>query len=118
MPGSTLFNFLTLGIWSALISAVVAYIQIRREYRLEYATEKTIKTLLKCPDYSKRSFSEIKKRLKGFDDDVLRQHLIRAGAVSFAKSDADGDDANELWGLLELNKDAFKGKRGAKANTD
>jgi hypothetical protein len=104
---------------AAVVSGVVALVttwltmrfnreRLRREYQLEYATETAIHELLSRPDWRMRGFAQIKQRLGGFDDDALRQHLVRAGAVRFKKAGTHGDGDNELWGLRERNEEALK----------
>jgi hypothetical protein len=107
-------------IQAALIAAVVAIAtalittlitvrgterRLRREFQLEFATEAALKALLEVGGYKMRSFDKIKHHLHGFsDENALRLHLIRAGAVHFT-----GNAGEELWGLLEKNKgEAFK----------
>jgi hypothetical protein len=103
-------------VWPALISGVVAWItaqktisfnqeKLRREFQLEFATEAAINVLLADGNDSMRSFSKIKHHLPGFNDDDLRRHLIRAGAVCFTNPSS----GEELWGLLEKHRgEAFK----------
>jgi hypothetical protein len=98
--------------WAAIISGLVAWFtaaqkikfdrdKLRREFQLEFATEAAIKHLLATENYSMRSFGKIKHHLKGFtDEDALRRHLIRAGAVCFS-----GESDQEMWGLLERHKE-------------
>ncbi len=73
--------------------------ELREERKFEYSLEAAIEHLLQNPTYEKRSFAKLKHHLRGFkNDDELRQALIRSGAVAF-----DGDDDEELWGLLSRN---------------
>ncbi len=80
--------------------------KLRREFQLEFATEAAIRALLMSEEYEMRSFEKIKRHLPGFkNDDDLRLHLIRAGAVCFTNQES----GEELWGLLEKHKGkAFK----------
>ena len=108
-------SILDSSIWSAVIAAIIAWAtaagtirfnreKLRREFQLEFATEAAIQHLLKIDKYTQRSFEKIKHHLRGFADNELRQHLIRAGAVCFT-----GKENEELWGLLDRNKEeAFK----------
>jgi hypothetical protein len=111
-----LASILGWGAWSAVIAGVVAWLtaqqtirfnrdRMKREFQLEFATEAALKALLSEGAYAMRSFAKIKHHLPGFaDDDDLRRHLIRAGAVCFT-----GASGNEMWGLLEKHKgEAFK----------
>jgi len=54
--------------------------------------EEAIRSLLLHPDWEVRSFAAIKRRVGGFDDDELRQLLVRAGVLSFQ-----GEAGKELW---------------------
>ena len=77
---------------------------LREELKLEYSIETAIKHLLNNENYKKQSLKKIKHHIRGFEnDDELRRHLVRAGAVAFG---GEGDD--EKWGLLSLNKDDVK----------
>lgn len=110
--GNVIGPVLGWSIWSAVIAGLAATAMIRfnrekfrREFRLEFATETALQALLADGEYAMRSFTKIKHHLPGFDDDNdLRRHLIRAGAVCFKSSSGD-----EMWGLLEKHKgEAFK----------
>ncbi len=101
-----------LGLMSALIAGTVSllttyattkmnYEALRREYQLTDATQRVIRRLLSDSRFKKRKFSTIQHHLRGFSDDVLRQHLVSAGAVAFTNKTS-GD---ELWGLIELVED-------------
>jgi len=74
--------------------------RLKQELKTEFMAEDAAKKLLSEDKWEKRSFSEIKKRLGGFEDDELRKILVRAGAVRFEKS----GDKEELWGLISRNK--------------
>lgn len=74
----------------------------RDKLRTGFMAEQVAKQLLEVRE-AKRSFEAIEKRLGGFEENELRQILVRAGAVCFKKRD---DDA-ELWGLLSRNKEDF-----------
>jgi hypothetical protein len=102
--------------WSAVIAAIAGWRtaacmirasreRLRREFRLEFATEAALQALLADGDYEMRSFAKIKRHLPGFEsDNHLRRHLIRAGAVSFVNGSGE-----EMWGLLERHKgETFK----------
>lgn len=110
--GGAIFKW---AVWPAIVAGFVSWKttnrtieaqreRLRREFQLEFAIEAAIQTLLSSEDYAMRSFDKIKHHLPGFDDDKLRQYLIRSGAVKFS-----GEGGNELWGLLEKHKgQAFK----------
>jgi len=77
--------------------------RLRMELRTVFMAEEAIRTLLESDRWQKRSFEEIRKRLGGFEDDDLRQLLVRAGAVRFF-----GSDDKELWGLRSRNLDELR----------
>jgi len=89
---------------TALITAIAAFAiqerKLKAELRTEFMAEQAAKSLLENPQWGKRSFSEIKKRLGGFADDELRKILVRAGAVRFERT----DNGDELWGLISRNQ--------------
>lgn len=101
---------------SAAVALAISLITFRREerrmksdfdldrdkLRTGFMAEQVAKQLLEVRE-AKRSFNAIKKRLGGFEDNELRQILVRAGAVCFEKH---GDNA-ELWGLLSRNREDF-----------
>lgn len=108
-----LCSILSWGAWSAVIAGIVSCIttratlgfnreRLKREFRLEFATEAAIRALLSVGTYEMRTFDKIKHHLPGLtDDNELRRYLIRAGAVSFKRG-----DGTELWGLLEKHEGA------------
>ena len=57
--------------------------RLRTELKLEFAAETAIRELLSEEKWKLRSFEEIEKRLKGFEENELRKLLIRSGALSF-----------------------------------
>ncbi|UES60239.1 hypothetical protein GFK91_31495 (plasmid) [Roseibium aggregatum] len=69
----------------------------------------SIRALLSDPRYKHRTFDLIKRRLKGVDDDKVRDLLIAAGATS--KQSSKGE---ELWslegGMTENLSKEFKGE--------
>lgn len=92
-----------------LIAAFTGYItfriqkeRLKEEMKSEYMAERVVYKLLSDDRWKKRSFSEIQKRLgDGFPENELRKILLRAGAVRFEKKET----KDELWGLLERNKE-------------
>ncbi len=97
---------------TALITGLITFsIQERKlklNLRTEFMAEQVARTLLEDQRWTKRSFSAIKKRLGGFEDNELRKILVRAGAVRFKTKDGkELNDENELWGLLSKNKDSI-----------
>lgn len=81
--------------------------RMREELKLENSIEAAIIQLLDKQNWELRSFQTIKRHIRGFKDDELRQHLVRAGAIAFEdKSRAkEGPDKVEQWGLLSKNVD-------------
>ncbi len=73
--------------------------RLRRDYQLEFSTEAVVKQLLSIDRWKLRTFDEIKRRLKGLEENEIRKALIRAGAVCFRS-----DDDEEMWGLIERNR--------------
>jgi hypothetical protein len=74
--------------------------RLREELRTQFMAEAAIRELLLHDKWRLRSFGVIKKRIRGFSDDELRQLLIRAGAVCF-----EAQDGEEMWGLRVRNTD-------------
>jgi predicted Holliday junction resolvase-like endonuclease len=74
----------------------------RERIRTEFMAEGVAKQLLNAEKWKQRSFEAIQRRLGGFQPDELRKILVRAGAVKF-----EGKAGEELWGLLERNKDSL-----------
>ncbi len=108
--GPLVLELFKLAIWPAIIAALMSWLttsatiksqreRLLREFRLEMSTEAAIKALLNDSPYSMRSFEKIKYHLHGLEDDELRRHLIRAGAIRFTMA-----DKSEGWGLLEKHK--------------
>lgn len=91
---------------TALITGIITFSiqerKLRTDLRTEFMAEQAAKELLESPNWQKRSFDEIKKRLGGFDDNELRKILVRSGAICFK-----GQDDKELWGLISRNKEAL-----------
>ena len=100
---------------AALVSAAVALVvailtslttvrlqkeRLRLELRTQFMAEEAIVHLLEHPRWTLRTFAQIQSRIGGFDDDALRQLLVRAGAVRFR-----GNAGEELWGLRKRNLD-------------
>ena len=98
---------------SAVITAIVAFLiqekKFRRDFkhdigkmRTEYQAEEVVKMFLEDPRWEQRSFSQIKHHVGGFEDNELRQILVRAGALRFGKS------GEERWGLISRNKEHLR----------
>jgi hypothetical protein len=65
-----------------------------------FAAERVAHELMMDPEWRWRSFEVIKHHLGGFENDELRQILVRAGAIRTKSK-----DGKELWGLLDRNRD-------------
>ena len=74
--------------------------RLRAELRTQFMAEEAIHGLLQHSDWKKRSFDRIRMRIRSFEDDELRQLLVRAGTVAF-----EARDSKEIWGLRSVNKD-------------
>lgn len=101
------------GLIAGLISLIVAALtafggfrlqaqRLRTELRTEFMAEEAILQLLLHDKWRARSFTEIKRRIRGFEDDELRKMLVSAGAVAF---DGEKDPSVEYWGLRKRNED-------------
>ena len=98
-----LTTIITSAITAVIVGIMTFFIQerkLRTELRTEFMAEQAAKSLLENPQWQKRSFSEIKKRLGGFDEDELKKILVRAGAVRFESK----NHSEELWGLISKNQ--------------
>ncbi|HNX53927.1 MAG TPA: hypothetical protein PKI68_09310 [Pontiellaceae bacterium] len=87
---------------TGLITFALEERKLKTELRTEFMAEQVAKKLLENKKWTKRSFSEIKKRLGGFDDDELRKILVRAGAIRF-----ESEYLDEVWGLISRNEDSI-----------
>ena len=83
----------------------IAKERLEAENRLSNAVLETVRALLLSPKWDLRSFDEIKRHIRGFDDNELRHYLLMAGAVSF---DHKGS-GKELWGLRDRNARRLEG---------
>jgi hypothetical protein len=72
------------------------------DVKTEYMAEKAIRNFLSNPKYKMRSFSLLKARIGGFEDNELRRLLVRSGAIKFMGENKTGREI-EWWGLLERN---------------
>ena len=92
----------------SIVVAIASYIfqrqRLRAELRTEYMAEQTIRDLLRHKRWRLRTFDMIKRRIRGFSDDELRQKLVRAGAVSFMRRNGDSNEVVEWWGLRKRVK--------------
>ena len=83
----------------------VTELKARLENRTLFQAERVAHELLMIPAWDLRSFDSFKRRLGGFEDNEIRQVLIRAGAVQFK-----GRGGKEMWGLLERNRKRLEKK--------
>ncbi|GAA4715533.1 hypothetical protein [Sphingomonas lutea] len=92
---------------TALLTSGGAYLlarqRMREEFRLQFRAETLIRKLLSNETWALRSFDVIKHHVGGFEDDALRQLLVRAGAVRFHAK------GKEMWGLYERTQHALDG---------
>lgn len=98
----TVFTSLVTALITGLVTFSVQERKLKSELRTEFMAEQVATTLLEDEKWKKRSFTEIQKRLGGFEDDELRRILVRAGAVRFVT-----EDGKELWGLLSRNRNGI-----------
>ena len=82
-----------------------------REYELDYQVEELVLKFLNHPKWRFRTFKTIKCHISGFEDNELRQILLRVGALRF--EDAQGI---ELWGLFERTTDLLEKEYGTENN--
>ena len=69
---------------------------------MESSLEHAVRALM-SKGFALRSFSLIKHHLRGFEDDELRQLLIRSGCICFKVI-----NDKEFWGLLAENENLLK----------
>ena len=76
--------------------------KLMHELRLQFRTEALLRRVLSHRKWELRSFDAIKHHVGGFEDNDLRQALVRAGAVRFYR------DGKEMWGLLERTQQGLE----------
>lgn len=86
---------------AAAAAAAAQFEKLKREFLLEHQSEQLVRRLLQHQAWSRRSLSAIKRHIRGFDDEALRQILIRAGAIRFS---INPNPDKEFWGLVERNE--------------
>lgn len=91
---------LIVAIFTSLLTNYATRQKLLRDYKLDFAAETVARQLLKDKEWRLRSFSVIKHHLGGFEDDALRQVLVKAGAIRFTSK-----KGVELWGLLDRNSE-------------
>lgn len=74
--------------------------RLETELRTEFMAEEALRRLL-LETRPLRTFTAIKRRVRGFEDDELRQLLVRAGALCYERR----RDKAELWGLRERTEE-------------
>jgi hypothetical protein len=94
----TIITSVATAIVTGLITFSAQERKLKSELRTEFMAEQVARALLEDERWKKRSFSAIKKRLGGFEDNELRKILVRAGAIRFESKD------DEYWGLLSKNR--------------
>jgi hypothetical protein len=88
--------------------------KVQLEARTLFQAERVAYLLLKDARWPTRTFRKIRHHIGGFDDEKLREILVRAGAVRFGRKGAglygpEGDANTERWGLVERNKERLQG---------
>ena len=79
----TVLTSLATALITGLVTFSVQERKLKSELRTEFIAEQVARTLLEDEKWKKRSFSEIQKRLGGFEENDLRRILVRTGAVRF-----------------------------------
>lgn len=74
--------------------------KLQKEYQLQDTAERVARELLSDGKWRLRSFKVIRHHLGGFEENDLRKILVRCGAIRFMSKSGE-----ELWGLLERNRD-------------
>lgn len=72
----------------------------RREKQNMAKAARNLETILRAPEWTKRSIRAISERMGGYPDEELRRMLTSIVAVRCRRK-----DGQELWGLLEMNRD-------------
>ena len=98
------FETLLLSVVSGSVAGYAAFKlqqeKIKKEYALQDSAEYVAKELMMNAEWKLRSFRVIQHHIGGFEENELRRILVRAGAIRFMSA-----SGNELWGMLERNKD-------------
>ncbi len=100
-----LFTSIILAHATALLTFKREQDRMRQDLKLEFSIEAVIVQLLDKQGWELPSFKTIKYHIRGFNDDVLRKYLVRAGAIAFEDKDRDDPKKRERWGLLKNNID-------------
>ena len=86
--------------------------KLREELKTEFMAEQALVGLLEHHSYGLRKFSTIRDHVSGFQDDELRQLLVRSGALRFR-----GTGGTELWGLRSRNMERLERDRADDAES-
>ena len=94
----------------AITGLVVSYLTIRfererlhAEFKTERSVEAALTAFLGLPQHPYRSFPMIQHHIGEFEENELRQHLVRAEAVRFAAA-----DGTEMWAPLQRVESEFQ----------
>lgn len=92
--------------FSAGVTGWIAWVRMRRTFRLEDRTEWLLRTLLQDRRFRGRSrkFETLRHHVP-LTDEKLREALLRAGAIRF-----ENREGEEMWGLIENHKDKIAPK--------
>lgn len=85
--------------------------KLKREFLTEYKSEDLARKLLNHPNFRLRTFATIQHHIGGFEDNELRQILVRAGAVRFKDT-----ENTEIWGLVEKVEKELVAQVGTASN--
>jgi hypothetical protein len=88
------------GVAGGLVTYRVEESKLRKKYQLQDSSERAARALLADREWRLRSFKVLRHHLAGFEDNALRQILVRCGAIRFMSKSGE-----ELWGLLDRNSD-------------
>lgn len=94
------------GAGSGFVTFLIQERKLRTQYKLENSAEKVARELMEVDEWPVRTFNIIRHHIGGFEDDELRKVLVRAGGIRFKSR-----DDQELWGLLDRNRDKLKTTR-------
>jgi hypothetical protein len=91
---------LVTGAITAGITYYVTIIKFRLDNRTMFQAEHAARQLMMDEKWRWRTFDILKHHLGGFEDNELRQILVRAGAIRTV-----ANNGKEVWGLLDRNRD-------------
>lgn len=95
-----------LAAFSAGVTGWIAWLRMRRTFRLEDRTESLLRQLLKDRRFrgKSRKFQTLQHHVP-LTEEKLREALLRAGAIRF-----ENRDGEEMWGLIEYHSDKIAPK--------